>query len=96
MTRRKLQPADDPTQGHYDVVVSFRVQTQELKDGGPDLIEAFVRNRLGRMKELTVHVRRVGAGGESSEMEGEWPPGGTSEPAHGDLSAAPGTPKGAR
>jgi hypothetical protein len=61
---------DDPKVGQYQVVVSFRVEAQEDKDGDPDLIEAFVRNRLGRMKGLTVHIRRHGAGGERSEHEG--------------------------
>jgi hypothetical protein len=57
----------------YQVVVSFRVDAQEDKNGDPDLIEAFVRNRLGRMKDLTIHIRRIGAAGESSAMEGEGP-----------------------
>jgi hypothetical protein len=72
VTKPKPIPPD-PTRDGYQVVVSFRVQTQEDKAGDPDLIEAFVRNRLGRMQGLTVHIRRIGAAGEQSQMEGAGP-----------------------
>lgn len=66
---------DDSTQARYQIVVSFRMQAVDPKDGDRDLIEAFVRNRLGSRDGLTVHVRAIGAGGEVMEHEGLWPEG---------------------
>jgi hypothetical protein len=73
VTKPKPIGPDPERDGSYQVVVSFRVQTQEDKAGDPDLIEAFVRNRLGRMQGLTVHIRRIGAQGEASRVEGAGP-----------------------
>jgi hypothetical protein len=85
----------------YQVVVSFRADPDPAWSWGPEEIETALRRRLALWpsphnpaEDLTVHVREIGAGGESSEMEGEWPPDGTSEQATAATRTAPGPPQG--
>jgi hypothetical protein len=77
MTRRELQPADDPTQGQYQVVVSFRLGRPLSVDGVACMmlhegLRAWASNH-GGLADLDVAVREIGADGERSVIEGAGP-----------------------
>ena len=76
---KPLRPEDDPKTGHFQLVVSFRVERMAAP------MDRWLRNlrsiltQWGNLEadgftDLTVHVRVIGAGGEASEHEGLWPP----------------------
>ena len=82
MTQPKRPPVkpgpitDDPTHGQHQVVVTFRiVPYRGTEPRWRELLEArlgALATSLGSHSDLTVHVRRIGAGGERSEQE-IWP-----------------------
>jgi hypothetical protein len=97
VTRRKLQSADDPTQGQYAVVVSFRFHPREgqpdadwLREVVPDILATYLHE--WEYSDLDVAVREIGAQGERGTDEGRWDT--SADDAVPGPSAAPGRPQG--
>jgi hypothetical protein len=64
---------DDPTQGQYQVVATFRARVLlQDREGLRLSTERAITNHFAGVEDLTVHVRVIGAGGERSEQE-IWP-----------------------
>jgi hypothetical protein len=65
---------DDPTQGQFQVVVSFRAEEPIVSEGMfRDKLFYAVSDCFDGVAGLSIAVREIGAGGERSELEGLGP-----------------------